>query len=88
MFFTYILYNLKNRKYYIGSTNNLLRRFHEHQHNQEVATKNHGPWDMVHWESFPSHKEALAREHYFKSGAGYRWRINHSADWFNSAPPR
>jgi len=88
MFFTYILYSLKSGKYYIGSTNNLLRRFHEHQHNQEAATKNHGPWEMVYWESCVTLSQARRRELYLKSGAGYRWRVHHCAAWFNTAPPR
>ena len=88
MFFTYILYSLKSGKYYIGSTNNILRRFHEHQYNQETATKNRGPWEMVHWESFATASQARTRELYLKTGAGYRWRVKNSAAWFNTAPPR
>ncbi|MEI7481632.1 MAG: GIY-YIG nuclease family protein [Elusimicrobiota bacterium] len=77
MFFTYILYSRSTERYYIGSTDNLIRRFHEHSGDQEKATKGRGPWIMVYWASFSSHKEALAKERYLKSGAGYRWRIKH-----------
>ncbi len=74
MFFVYILKSLTSSQCYIGCTDNILRRFHEHRSGQEKATKNRGPWEMIHWEQFSTLKEARRRELYFKTGNGYRWR--------------
>ena len=76
MFFVYILRSDTTGNCYIGSTDNILRRFREHSGNQEKATKNKGPWEMIHWEAFPTLSRARMRELYLKTGAGYRWRKN------------
>ena len=39
MFFVYILQSSSANHFYIGSTNNLIRRFHHHQINQVKSTK-------------------------------------------------
>jgi len=61
-------------KSYIGCTDNLLRRYGEHSRNEEKATKGHGPWEMIHWESFKTLSEARKREQFLKTGFGYMWR--------------
>ena len=74
MFYVYILRSLSTGRSYIGSTDHLLRRFTEHALNQEIATRNRGPWEMIYWDSFETLSEARKTESYFKTGAGYRWR--------------
>ncbi len=68
----YTVYVLKNPKgvLYKGCTDNLSRRFVEHNSGHTVSTRNRGPWDIVYKEEFTDRKEALARERFFKSGKG------------------
>ena len=74
VFYIYILRSFSSGKCYIGSSDNLLRRYREHSLNQELATKNRGPWEMIHWEAFATLPEARRREKFLKSGFGYKWR--------------
>ncbi|MEY4875937.1 MAG: catalytic domain, partial [Bacteroidota bacterium] len=46
-FFTYILQSTTSNKFYIGQTNNLDDRLFRHNSNQNLATKNKGPWQFI-----------------------------------------
>jgi putative endonuclease len=70
----YYVYVIKSPKqFYIGSTNDLKRRFNEHIKNQSIATKNRGPWKLVYYEACLSNKDALHREKYLKTAWGKRY---------------
>jgi putative endonuclease len=68
MYYVYVLRS-KNR-YYIGYTNNLKRRFREHNAGQNVATKAYMPWELIFYEAYIEQEDALRREKYFKTTAG------------------
>ncbi len=79
MYYVYVLRGPK--QFYIGSTNDLKRRFAEHQRGESIATKKRGPWKLVYYESSLAHKDALIREQYLKTAWGKRYlknRIKHS----------
>lgn len=63
MFFTYIL-RCHDDTLYVGATNNLEKRLHEHNNLKSGAhyTKIRRPVTLVHHESFETLKEARARE--------------------------
>lgn len=62
MHFVYILQSLSSGQFYIGHTDHLLRRFHQHQTGQTAATRGRGPWTMPYTECFPTRQEAVRRE--------------------------
>jgi len=66
----YVLHSLKNRWFYIGLTNDLLRRVREHNRGYNRSTKGKGPFQIVHKEAYSTRTEARAREKYLKSGVG------------------
>ena len=66
----YVLYSLKNRWFYIGLTNDLLRRVREHNRGYNRSTKGKGPFQVVRTEAYSTRTEARAREKYLKSGVG------------------
>ena len=69
----YNVYALKssNRNYiYVGLTNNLTRRFNQHQGGKNKTTKPYRPFTLLLKESFETRIEARSREIYFKSGIG------------------
>ncbi len=62
MYYTYILLS-KNKKFYIGSSNNLRRRIAEHKRKKKVSK-------LIFYEAFVSEKDARRREKYFKTSKG------------------
>ena len=70
MYFVYILQSLKTLKYYIGSTNNIERRIHEHSSNKTASLKNKGPFKLIYSEEYPSLLDARKREREIKSYKG------------------
>ena len=71
MFYVYLIRSEK-QELYIGSTNDLRRRFREHNRNRSTATKNHR-WHLVYYEAFASEKDAREREQKLKQH-GYSLR--------------
>lgn len=61
MHYAYILQSQKSKRYYIGNTDNLKRRLIEHNEGKTVSTKNKGPWELVHSESFDSKLKATLK---------------------------
>ncbi len=62
MFYLYVLKSLKDSELYIGSTNNLKRRFEEHQNGKSFSTKLRRPFELVYYEAYKSEKDARLRE--------------------------
>lgn len=69
-FYVYILYSLKDNKFYIGYTNNLRQRLSQHANGEVDSTKNRLPVKLIHYEYFISEQDAKAREKFLKSGYG------------------
>jgi putative endonuclease len=69
MFYVYILQN-KDKRLYVGSTNNLQRRFREHNAGQNIATKPYLPWIIIFYEAYIVQEDALRREQYLKTTQG------------------
>jgi putative endonuclease len=69
----YTVYAIKslNRNYiYVGMTNNLERRFKEHNNRENKSTKAYAPFILIHTEVFESRILARVKEKYLKSGIG------------------
>lgn len=69
----YIVYALRslNRNYiYVGMTNNLERRLHEHNFEEIRSTKAYAPFVLLYSEMMPDRISARKREKYLKSGVG------------------
>ena len=69
MYYVYILKSKKNNKLYIGFTNDLRKRFFQHNSGQSKYTKSFMPWVLVYYESYASKKDARERECQFKKHA-------------------
>jgi len=72
MFYIYILQSFKNKSLYIGYTNDLRKRFNEHNTGKNIATKPFRPYKLIFYEAFLNKKDAKNREEYLKSGWGFR----------------
>jgi putative endonuclease len=70
MYYTYVIYSLQRAYIYVGITNNVERRFFEHQNGSNKTTKPYRPYKILLVERFDSRAAAREREKYLKSGTG------------------
>jgi putative endonuclease len=70
MFYVYALSSQTHKYIYVGLTENLERRFGEHDSGKNKTTRPYRPFKILYVESFPTRQEARAREKYLKSGSG------------------
>jgi len=71
MYYTYVLMSVKNNRLYVGSTNNLRRRFDEH--NKGIGgkyTRDNRPYKLIFYEAFLSEEDSIRQELFYKSGYG------------------
>ena len=73
MFYTYVLQSKKTGKRYIGFSNDLKRRFAEHNNGFVDSTIHGRPWKIVYYEACLNEEKAIQREKYFKTGFGRRF---------------
>lgn len=72
-YFTYVL-ECDDGSLYKGFTKNLFNRINQHLDGRGAKwTKEYKPISIIHFEKFPTEKEAIEREKYFKSGSGREW---------------
>lgn len=69
-FYVYLLFSYKDRRLYIGYTNNLKKRLIEHANGKVESTKLRLPVKLIHYEYFINQSDAKAREKFLKSGYG------------------
>ena len=84
MYYTYVLLSLKDKKWYTGFSNDLKRRFKDHNKGLVYATTKRRPFKLIYYESCLNENDAKARETYLKSGMGKRFIKNRLKYYFNS----
>jgi len=72
MYYVYILQSKKDNRLYIGYTNDLQKRFKEHNSGISLATKPFRPYKLIFYETFLDRIDAKNREKYLKSGWGWK----------------
>ncbi|MFN8208978.1 MAG: GIY-YIG nuclease family protein [Bacteroidales bacterium] len=73
MYFVYVLKSEVDGSFYKGYTQNLEVRIKEHNSGKSPYTSRKIPWKLVYSEQVDTLPEAIARERYFKTGAGRRF---------------
>lgn len=76
MFYTYILQSQKDNKWYTGYTNDLRKRFNQHNLGRVFSTKGRGPLVLIYYEACHNEEDAKVREKFLKSGMGKRYLQN------------
>lgn len=66
MYYVYILKSDKDKKLYIGYTNDLKKRLKQHSKGKTFSTRYRIPFSLVYYEAFASQKDALIREKQLK----------------------
>jgi len=70
MYYIYVIKSLKDKKLYVGHTNDLKRRFNEHNNGQVKSTASRRPLKLLYYEACNLLADALAREKALKTGFG------------------
>ena len=84
MNYVYVLLSEKDGHFYIGSTNNLKRRFKEHENGNVISTKERRPLLLIYYEAGISENDARRREKYLKSGMGRKYIKNRLKDYLQN----
>lgn len=72
MYYTYVLYSLKDHKHYIGYTSDLKKRFKEHISGKVASTKDRRPLELIYYEAYKENRLAKRQEKLYKTGQGRR----------------
>jgi len=83
MFYVYLLLSFKDFKWYTGYTDNLKRRFEEHNKGLVYSTRKRRPFKIIYYEACINEDDAKMRETYLKSGMGKRYIKNRLKFFFN-----
>jgi len=78
----YVLESLKDKKHYIGYTNNLRRRIEEHNLGKSFATRPRRPLKLVYYEACLNQEDARRREEYFKVTGGRRFLVKRLKSYY------
>jgi putative endonuclease len=82
-YYVYILASRRNGTLYIGVTNDLVRRVHDHKNNSiDGFTKKHGVRVLVYYESYKDVHDAFTREKRMK-----KWKRQWKIDLIESVNP-
>jgi len=76
MIYTYVLQSLKDNQFYTGSTNDLKRRFAEHQEGRIPSSQRRRPFKIIYYEACINDHDARMREKYLKTAWGKRYIKN------------
>ncbi|MEI6105384.1 MAG: GIY-YIG nuclease family protein [Opitutae bacterium] len=72
MFYVYLIESMTvSTRHYVGFTGDVRQRLVEHNSGKLPSTARHRPWQIKTYLAFSSKKQALAFEHYLKSGSGH-----------------
>jgi putative endonuclease len=72
-YYVYVLQSEKDSSLYIGSTDDLRRRFKEHNKGYMEATKRKKPWKLIYYEAGLNNSDTRKRERYLKTTWGRRY---------------
>ncbi|MEK7615503.1 MAG: GIY-YIG nuclease family protein [Patescibacteria group bacterium] len=75
-FFVYVCKSLKDKRLYVGSTNNLERRLEQHAKGEVTSTKHRQPFELIYYEVYKIETDARMREKYLKGGGRARKNLN------------
>ena len=76
MHIVYLLQHNETHEKYIGSTDDLTRRLHEHNTGQQTATRRKsGAWKVIYAEIFRVKSDAMQRERKLKNNARGRQEL-------------
>ncbi len=76
MYYVYVLRSLKDKQLYIGFTEDIKRRFLDHNTGKVQSTHRRVPFEVIYYEASRNKNDAIKREKYLKSTYGGRYLKN------------
>lgn len=70
VWFVYVIQSEIDATYYVGMSQNVQERLHQHNAGKSKYTSGHRPWKLIYMEEAGTSLDARRREKYFKSAAG------------------
>jgi len=70
MHYIYVLYSMKDMKFYTGYTKDLKLRFEQHKKGIVKSTRDRRPLKLIYYEACLNQEDATRREKYLKSFHG------------------
>lgn len=83
MWYIYVLKSKQDKNLYTGCTNNLIKRFEQHNLGEVFSTSRRRPLILVYYEGCLNKNDAFQREKYLKTGMGKRYIKNRLKNYFN-----
>ncbi len=83
MYYVYVLLSKKDNNWYTGYTDDLKRRFKEHNKGLVYATRKRRPFELIYYEACLHQNDAQMREIYLKTGMGKKYVKNRLKFFFN-----
>ena len=80
--YVYVLLSHRDGGWYTGYTEDLRKRYAQHQAGDSASTRYRGPWEIIYYEASLNIDDARARERYLKSGMGKRYIKNRLKPYF------
>ncbi len=65
-FYVYLLYSLKDHRFYVGFTSDLKQRMNDHFNGSVIATKNRLPLKLIHYEYFINRHDTVPKKWLWK----------------------
>ncbi len=77
MYYIYVLRSDKDKKLYSGYSDNLKRRFDDHNKGKVDSTRSRTPFTLIYYEAYINQQDATTREKFFKTqwGRNYLKRV-------------
>lgn len=76
MYSIYIIESQRDKRLYVGMSQNVKKRIKEHNTGYVFSTKGYRPWKLVYSELVGSRVGARIKEKYYKSGSGKEYIKN------------
>jgi putative endonuclease len=81
-YYVYVLQNTSKNFIYIGYSENLNKRFFEHNAGYSKSTKSYIPLDLIHYEAYRNMNDAKRRELYLKTSRGKTTLVTMLKEYF------
>jgi len=76
VYYVYVLKSKRDGKFYVGYTENIMKRMELHNAGKIESTKWRRPFELIYYEASLSKEDAVCREKYLKTSYGKRYILN------------
>ncbi len=84
MWYIYVIQSMKDNEWYTGYTDDLKKRFQEHNKGLVYVTRRRRPFKLIYYEACLNEQDAKMREQYLKSGMGKKYIRNRLKFYFKN----